>query len=138
MVEKSLFGNLWPSVYDPLRAFGQRVGDWLSPASDASSDDEAYRIKLELPGVSEDDIDLTVDGGVLTVKGEKRIEREEKGETWYVTERQVGRFVRSFRLPEDADADKVDAVLKDGVLSVTLPRRAPKAEGSKRVSISRG
>jgi len=54
MVEKSQTSGAWPSLYEPLRHLGQRVADWLSPASDASADDQAYRISMELPGVSED------------------------------------------------------------------------------------
>src|SRR5690606_22384965 len=70
MVEKSLMGGLWPSLYEPFRSFGARISDWLAPASEASSDDKTYRIAIELPGVDEKDVELTVDDGVVTVKGE--------------------------------------------------------------------
>lgn len=138
MVEKSHTAGLWPSFYEPLRHFGTRVADWLAPASDASSDGEAYRITMELPGVEEGDIDIAVHDGVVTVKGEKSDSREEKGETWYFSERQFGAFSRTFRLPADADDGKVEAKLKDGVLTLSVPKRQPKAAEAQKVQITRG
>ncbi|QGX98862.1 Hsp20/alpha crystallin family protein [Roseovarius faecimaris] len=138
MVEKSHTAGLWPSFYEPLRHFGARVADWLAPASDASSDEEAYRITMELPGVEEDDIEIAVQDGVVTVKGEKSDSREEKGETWYFSERQFGSFSRSFRLPADAQGDKVEARLKDGVLSLSVPKAKPKSPETQKVKITRG
>lgn len=93
---------------------------------------------MELPGVAEEDIHLSVEGGVVTVKGEKKTEREEKGDTWYFSERQYGSFARSFRLPADADEAAVNADLKDGVLTITVPRKAPKPKEGKRVPIRKG
>ena len=136
MVEKSQTGSLWPSLYEPFRLMGSRLADWLSPASEASQSEDAYRIAMELPGVAEDDIHLTVEDGVVQVRGEKKSAREEKGETWYFSERQFGSFSRSFRLPSDADASAVTAEMKDGVLTVTLPKKAlPQA--AKRVPIQK-
>ena len=136
MVEKSQSG-FWPSVYEPMLNFRQRVADWLSPASDASANDDAYHITLELPGVTEDDIDVSVHEGVLTVKGEKTQEREEKGDTWFFSERQYGSFSRTFRLPADADGDRVEAHLKDGVLSLSVPKRKDTGGEARKVAINR-
>jgi len=138
MVEKSHTAGFWPQLYEPLRNFGTRVADWLAPASDASSDEGAYRITMELPGVEEKDIELSVHDGVVGIKGEKSAAREEKGETWFFTERQYGSFSRSFRLPPDADGDKVEAHLKDGVLSVSIPKRDTAAPEGRKVAIKRG
>lgn len=124
MVETTHPTGLWPSLYEPFRHFGARLAEWVSPASDASTTKDAYRITLELPGVAEADIELTAHDGVLRVTGEKKVVREEKGETWYFQERQFGSFQRSFRLPPDADARQISAELKDGVLTVTIPRTA--------------
>ncbi len=136
MVETNQPG-LWPNLYAPLRGLGTRLSEWLSPASDASSDDAAYRITMELPGVSEDAIDLTVDQGMLTVSGEKSESREDKGDTWYFSERQFGSFRRSFRLPGDADADKAEAHVKDGVLEVTVPRKKPDSGESRKIEVKK-
>ncbi len=137
MVEKSHTSGFWPSLYEPLRQAGTRVSEWLAPASEASGSEDTYRISVELPGVAEGDIDLSVHGGVVTLKGEKQTEREEKGETWFFSERQYGSFSRSFRLPPDADAGSVDAHLKDGVLTITIPKVAPAKSEDTKVQIRR-
>lgn len=138
MVENSHTAGLWPSFYEPFRHLGARVADWLAPASDASSDDAAYRITMELPGVEEADIDISVAEGVVTVKGQKSDSREESGATWFFSERQFGAFSRSFRLPADAQGDKIDARLRDGVLTLQVPRRSPAQSEAQKVRITRG
>lgn len=138
MVEKSHTAGLWPSLYEPFKAMGSRVADWLAPASDASAGEDAYTITMELPGVEEGDIDVSVHDGVITVKGEKSATREDKGETWYFSERQYGAFSRAFRLPQDADGDKVKANLKDGILTLSVPKRGPEAAPANKVKITKG
>ncbi len=138
MVEKSDHTGLWPSLYDPFRNFGTKLADWLSPATEASGNREAYNISMELPGVSDDDIDLTVEEGVVTIRGEKKTHEEKKGDTWYFSERQYGAFRRSFRLPDDADGAKASARMKEGVLHVTVPKKpVEESETSKKIDIKR-
>ena len=137
MVEKSHTSGFWPSLYEPLRQVGTRVAEWLAPASEASGSENAYRISVELPGVAQEDIDLSVHDRLVLLKGEKQTEREEKGETWFFSERQYGSFSRSFRLPPDADAGAVDANLKDGVLTITIPKVAPAKSEDTKVQIRR-
>ena len=134
MIEKTETG-LWPSLYDPFRTWAARMGEGMSPATDASLADGSYHIAIELPGVSESDLDIAVADGMVTVTGEKKSEREEKGDTWYFTERQFGKFRRAFRLPADADGTKVEAHLKDGVLTVTAPQLAPTKKTSRKVEV---
>lgn len=138
MVEKSQMSGFWPQFYEPLRNIGQRMADWFAPASDASGNESSYRITMELPGVAESDIDVSVHEGMVTVKGEKTSRREEKGETWFFSERQYGAFSRSFRLPNDADGERLEAHLKDGVLAITVPKRGPEAPSARKVEIKRG
>jgi HSP20 family protein len=139
MVEASHKSGLFPSLMDPLRSMSARVADWFAPASEASANGSAYTIALELPGVAEADIDVTVHEGVVTVSGEKTASREETGETWFFSERTYGSFSRSFRLPPDADAAKIDASLKDGLLTVRVPKRAETPpEGAQKVKIRAG
>ncbi|MDH5530907.1 MAG: Hsp20/alpha crystallin family protein [Paracoccaceae bacterium] len=138
MIEKSQTSSFWPSFYEPLRQLGGRLAEWVAPASEASSDDKVYRIAVELPGVKEKDIDITVNDGLVTIKGEKKESREEKGDTWYFSERQYGAFSRSFRLPAEADPDKIEADLKDGVLTLSVAKVAPEALAkSRRIPISK-
>ena len=137
MVEKSHAGGFWPSLTDPLRQMGSRIADWFAPASEASTNETAYTISLELPGVTEKDVEISVHDSALTVKGEKRTGREETGETWFFSERQYGAFSRSFRLPPDADDDKVSADLRDGVLTIRVPKRAEEEAKARTVKIGR-
>ncbi|MEE4189599.1 MAG: Hsp20/alpha crystallin family protein [Roseobacter sp.] len=142
MVEKSPENTRWPSMfdplYDPLRALGHRVADWLKPASAASGTDTAYSISMELPGVDESDVDLSVENGTLLVRGEKKTENEQKGDTWYFSERQYGAFSRTFQLPDDADSANASASMKDGVLKISVPRiKKDLSSKSQKIAISR-
>jgi HSP20 family protein len=138
MVEKSHTSGFWPSLYDPFRQMGARIAEWVAPASEASGEEDVYTITVELPGVAEDDIHLSVHEGVLSLKGEKRTEREEGGKTWYFSERQYGAFSRSFRLPPDADTGAVDAGLKNGVLTITVKKKARTQPEASRIAIKAG
>ncbi len=139
MIEKTTSGGLLPQMLAPFQTLGSKLRELLVPASEASSDTEAYEIAIELPGVDSDDIDVTIEGDVLTVSGEKKLEREEKGDTWYFSERQYGAFSRSFRLPADADPSAVSADLKDGVLKLRIGRlKAKDGEGTRSIRISKG
>jgi len=138
MVEKTHTSGGWPSVFEPFRTMGRQVADWFAPASEASVDEGSYRVVVELPGVEDKDIEVNVHDGVLTVKGEKKSTREEKGETWYFSERQYGAFARSFRLPPDADAGRVNADLRDGVLTITVAKKAPTTPEATRIEVRKG
>jgi HSP20 family protein len=138
MVEKAQTG-LWPAMFDPFRQLSSRLAEWVAPASEASAGSDSYRIAVELPGVDEKDVELTLDDGVLTLKGEKKTQTEEKGETWFFSERQYGAFQRSFRLPPDADPAAVGASMKGGVLTVSVgKRKAGDAGGARKVAITSG
>ena len=97
------------------------VANW-SPVVDISEDDKEYAIKAELPDVKKEDIKLNVHDDVLTITGERKYEKEEKGKKYHRVERAYGSFLRSFTLPEDADGTKVTAEYKDGLLNVRLPK----------------
>lgn len=100
--------------------------DW-APLVDIVENDKEYLIKVELPEVKKDDVRVTVDNGVLTISGERKLEKEEGGRKYRRIERAYGRFARSFGLPDNADPAKVSATFKDGVLEV----RVGKAEQAK-------
>lgn len=138
MVERSHTAGWWPSVYEPLRRAGQRVAEWFAPKSDAAASANSYHVGLELPGVQVEDIDIAVQDDTLVVSGEKRFAREEQGETFFFSEREYGSFQRSFRLPPDADMNAIAADFKDGVLTITIPKRTVSGEGARRVPIRAG
>ena len=97
------------------------VADWI-PTVDISETDGEYLIKAELPEVKKEDVKVTVEDGVLTLQGERRQEKEEKGKKFHRVERSYGSFVRSFTLPESVDESGVKAEYKDGVLNLHLPK----------------
>ena len=103
----------------------------LAPDMNVKETATGIEITAELPGVSEDDVDISVDGRTVTIKGEKKAEHEEKEADYHLVERSYGSFMRSFTLPFDADMSKVDAEFKKGVLTVSLPR-PPEAEQTAR------
>jgi len=105
------------------------------PAVDVSEDDKAFKISAELPGMSEKDIDVTITGDLVVLKGEKRQEREEKGKNRYVAERSYGSFQRSFYLPEGVARDKVTAEFANGVLTVMLPKTAEAQAQQKKIEV---
>ena len=105
-------------------------------AVDVSEDDKAYKISAELPGLDQKDIDISVLGDRLVLKGEKRAEKEEEGKNYYVAERSYGAFQRSFALPESVDQDKIAAVFAKGVLTITLPKTSDAKAQQKKVAIT--
>jgi HSP20 family protein len=106
----------------------EAMADFLPPA-DIVEHDKDYLVKIDLPDVKKEDVKVFFDEGVLTVKGERRVEKEEKGEKMHRTERFFGTFERSFVLPDDVDPKLIRAESKEGVLTLTLPKMAtPKAK----------
>ncbi len=97
------------------------VAEW-APLVDILEDDKEYVIKAELPEVQKEDVKVTVESGTLTISGERKAEKEEKGRKFHRLERYYGRFERSFSIPDDADGDHVKAEFKDGVLRVHLAK----------------
>ena len=97
------------------------VAEWL-PLVDITEDDKSYLIKAELPEIKKEDVKVTVENGVLTLTGERKLEKEENGKRYHRVERSYGSFVRSFSIPDDADASQVKAEFKDGVLHVHLAK----------------
>ena len=105
--------------------FGQTEEDWgtlAGPLLDIAETEEAVMVKAELPGVAQGDLDVSITGNVLTIKGEKKHEAEENGKTYHRVERRYGTFHRSLQLGQQIDTAKVKAEFKDGVLKLTLPK----------------
>jgi HSP20 family protein len=97
------------------------VTEW-APSVDIIEDDKEWLVKADLPEVKKDDVKVTVENGVLTITGERKLEKEEKDKKYHRIERSYGSFLRSFTLPDAADGTKVNAEFKDGVLKVHLPK----------------
>ena len=129
--------DFWRS---PFRALADFEPLWSSKlatsfAVDVTETDAAYEITAELPGMDEKNIDVKVVNGGLTIKGEKKDEKEEKKNDYYVSERRYGSFERYFRLPEGVDSEKIEANFKKGVLTVTLPKKADAQKPATKIEV---
>jgi len=111
----------------PLRRHGGTVEDTFVPALDIVEEKDNFLVKVDLPGLSKEDVSVSIHDGFLTIKGERKHEAEKKESSYYHRERVYGSFTRSLQLPTRIDANKVQATFRDGVLRVTLPKN----EGAK-------
>lgn len=115
--------RLWDEFFGPSRrAFRPLEAEW-APLADVSETADKVVVKAEVPGIDANDIDISLSGDVLTIKGEKKSEREEKKENYHLVERSYGSFSRTLRLPAAVDADKVEAEYKQGVLTISCPKK---------------
>jgi len=136
------FSSGFPSLPSLRRSFGFEPAfrfdtsfGLAAPAVDVAETDKEFQITAELPGIDEKNLDVTVSGGVLTIKGEKREEKEEKDKNYYLSERRYGSFQRSFQLPDGVDQDKIAANFDKGLLRVTLPKSAEAVTQQKKIPI---
>jgi HSP20 family protein len=109
-------------LFDYLPAAEEPTFEWW-PAVNVAETPETVVVTAEVPGLEPKEIEISVVGDTLTIRGEKRFEKEEKGKTWYRREIAAGKFTRFFTLPSPVDAEHVDATSKAGVLVITLPKR---------------
>lgn len=123
--------------YESLPRISQNGGA-LTPRIDVSETEQAIELQAELPGMEEKDVDVLVQDHVLTIRGEKKLEKEEKQKNYHVVERQYGSFQRSFELPDIVDEGKIAARFDKGVLCVTLPKSAKAQETTRKISIGKG
>lgn len=133
MFRDSLF-RMDPSGGRPLQRAMEAV---LRPNLDISSDADEYRISVELPGVDEKDVQVELEDNALRISGEKRHEEEDKSKGYYRVERSYGSFQRILNLPKDVDVAAIKASHKQGVLTITLPRKALAPSENKRIEISK-
>ena len=123
-----------------LRSMADFEPPWRSsipspPPIDISEDDKTYKISAELPGLDANDVEVSVSGGMLVLKGEKRQEQEEKNKNYYHSERAYGSFQRSFELPASVDREKIAADFSKGVLTITMPKGVDVQKQQKKIEI---
>ena len=136
-------GGFWRSPLSrssfDMAPFGRGEPSWTTtPAVDVTETDKAYEVTAELPGMEEKNIEVNVANGVLTIKGEKQEEKEEKKKDYYLRERSFGSFQRAFQVPEGVDTDKIAASFKKGLLTVTLPKSAEAQKAAKKIEVKAG
>jgi len=126
--------NMFDKFFDDfsLASLTDEEKAWM-PAFDISENDKEYTLSTELPGIDIKDLDVSVNDGILSLKGEKKQEKEDTGDNFHRIERYYGSFHRSFRIPGKVDADKVEATYKDGVLKLSIPKAA--ADVAKKIDV---
>lgn len=127
--------RLFDRFFEGRPANGSVGRRWI-PAMDLVESEDSLVLRADLPGMTEDDVDIEIKDGVLTVSGERKAEHEEKGEGFHRVERAFGSFSRSLSLPEGVDPSKVDANFAEGVLEVRVPK--PEETKPTRVQIGKG
>jgi HSP20 family protein len=124
----------WDPFREMVPSFPAFEGVTFAPAFDVKETKEAFTFTADLPGIAEKDLQVQLSDNRLTISGKRESEKTEQGDTYYTTERSYGSFTRSFTLPDGLDSEKVRAELKNGVLSVTAPKR-PEAQ-PKKISVT--
>jgi len=126
----------WRGVFDIEPAHRNESSfSFATPAVDVTEDNTAYKVIAEMPGMDEKNIHISVIGDMLTLKGEKRGENEEKNNNRYVSERAYGAFARRFSLPNGVDRDNIAAELNKGVLTITLPKKTEAQQPEKKIEV---
>jgi len=139
----------WASSGDPFAALQRQmnrmfddalggVGDVAAAAGlrlDVREDDKAFHVTTDLPGLAEKDVEVTFHDGLLTIRGEKKIERDEKKDTWHIVERSTGSFSRQIGMPATIDAERIEAKFDKGVLTVTLPKLPDEKAAAKKIEV---
>ena len=124
----------WPT---PSRAWTNLPAGVVNPAIDVTENDDSITLTAELPGLAEEEVDLTVREGMLTLKGEKKHERDEEKDNVHMTERAYGSFQRSMPIPDRVDAEKISARFDKGVLKVVMPKKAESVAPSRKIDIEK-
>lgn len=127
-----IFEDFWKRFDQPFGA----IGRWDSgPRTDIAETDRALEVSVELPGLDRKEVDVSLTDGALTIKGEKKSEREESKKGYHLSERSYGSFYRSIPLPSGVDTDKASAEFKNGVLTVTLPKTQEALSRVKKIEV---
>lgn len=108
------------------------------PRINVAETEKEVRVSAELPGTDEKDIDVSLQNDILTIKGEKKQEKEDRGKDYYTMERSYGSFSRSIQIPAEVETDKIEAKFKKGVLTVTLPKTTKAVEETKKIAVTLG
>jgi HSP20 family protein len=120
--------QLWPAA-------GPGDGGSYLPSMDFTEEEDRYVLTAELPGVDKKDVSVAANGSSITIRGEKRDEKETRGRRFYRHERSFGRFLRALPIPEDADTDKIDASFRNGVLTVEIPRSEKAVHEGRKIEV---
>ena len=130
-----LFDAFWSDMQVPFVGFDGFLGKSL-PSTDIEENEKTLEVSMELPGLEEKDVEVTLREGELVVRGEKKAESEKKKKGYYLSERSFGSFYRAIPLPAGIDESKVEAKFRNGVLTVTLPKTAEALANVKKIAVN--
>jgi HSP20 family protein len=130
-----LFADAWGGNFGPSLLSEAWTGGKITPRLDVTEDDKGFHVGVELPGMSDKDVAVTVDERVLTIRGEKKEEKEKKDKDVFRRERAYGSFRRTIELPSDVDNSKIEAKFKDGVLTIDLPKTKQAQDRVKQIPV---
>ena len=130
-----LFADAWSSGFAPSLLSEAWTTGKITPSLDVVDEDKAFRVTVELPGMTDKDVAVTVDDRTLTIRGEKKEEKEKKEKDVFRRERAYGSFRRTIELPGNIDAAKIEAKFKDGVLTIDLPKTKEAQERVKQIPV---
>ena len=129
-----VFEDFWRKVENGWNGDDSVVG-MFGPSTDVTETDKSVNVSVELPGMTEEDIDISLSGNTMTIRGEKKIEHEEERKGVYMSERHYGSFHRTVPLPAGVDPDKAEATYKNGVLTVSIPKTEEALASIKRIPV---
>jgi HSP20 family protein len=129
------FNRAFPAFGDSLFGRQPAAAATIDPAFEVAAGDKAYVITAELPGLDQKDVEISIADGLLSVHGEKKEEREENKKDYFLAERRYGAFSRAFRLPDGIDEGKIEAEMKQGLLTITVPKSADAKQKERKVAI---
>ncbi len=127
------FNSIFDAMLFPPQRF--EMQQFAGPKMNVADLKDKIEVKAELPGLDKDAVTLTCEDGVLTLSGERQQETEEQNKDYYLKEISTGAFSRSIRLPKDVDDTKIEAVFKNGVLTITIPKKEVKKDAAKKIKI---
>lgn len=130
-----VFRDFFDEASLPETGFASAFTGGIAPKMDIAETEKAFEVTAELPGIDEKDVDISVSDGVLTIKGEKKAEKEEKDKNYHRIERSYGSFQRSLALPPTVNEDAIEASFKNGVLKIVLPKTAKAVEKAKKIQV---
>eukprot|EP01099_Mayorella_cantabrigiensis_P000379 TRINITY_DN1179_c0_g2_i3.p1 TRINITY_DN1179_c0_g2~~TRINITY_DN1179_c0_g2_i3.p1 ORF type:complete len:160 (-),score=20.38 TRINITY_DN1179_c0_g2_i3:1407-1886(-) len=132
-----LFNTMWPTSSDPSSSLSSQRLFSVSPSLDVSENEKEFMVTADVPGLEEKDLKVEFSNKVLTIKGEKKLNREEKQENYYMMERWSGSFNRSIQIPSPVNENLIQAEVKDGVLYITLPKTESEPKPVKQIEVKK-
>lgn len=125
----------WPNTSSSSMGEGE-LGNWQRLPLDVSENDQGYTVRASIPGISPEELEISVQNNVLTIRGETKSEQERQGDRWHIRERSTGQFQRTISLPNNVDPDQVGAEYENGVLTLNLPKS--EAAKPRRINVQQG